>query len=98
MAMTETVTHRDIRRFTLRGFAIAILAAAILAIVGLSFEMSHFFSDKTAWYAVITSELVAISFNPAWAIRTAKRSKIKRTQRLAAYKASPKSHILHLND
>jgi Mg/Co/Ni transporter MgtE len=98
MPALETVTTSNIRRTMLRALATAVLVAAILAMAGLSFEMSHFISDKALWYAVIAPELLAIGFIPVWAAQSAKRSKIKRTQRIAAYKASPASHILHLND
>jgi hypothetical protein len=98
MPAIETVPTRNIQRNTLRIFAIATLVTAVLAVTGLSFEISPFFSNKAAWYAVIAPELVAISFIPVWAAHSAKRREIKRTQRLAAYKASPESHILHLND
>lgn len=98
MATIETVTRRNIRRNTLTAFATAVLVAAILAVAAISFEMSHLLSNKAVWYAVIAPELVAIGFIPLWAAQSAKRSKAKRTQRLAAYKASPESHILRLND
>jgi hypothetical protein len=82
----------------LRALATTVLVAAILAMAGLSFEMSHFISNKAVWYAIIAPQLLAIGFIPVWAAQGAKRRKIDRTQRLAAYKASPESHILRLND
>jgi hypothetical protein len=93
MATIQIVTRRYIRLSML-----LILAVAIVALVGLYFEVFHFFSNKTAAYAVIAGELVALSLLPAWSARIAKLRKIARDQRLAAYKASPESHLLHLND
>ena len=93
MAMTESVTRRYIRRLML-----LTLAIVILLLTGLYFALIHFFSNKAAAYAVIASELVAMSLIPAWSAKIAKLRKIERAQRLAAYKASPESHILHLTD
>jgi O-antigen/teichoic acid export membrane protein len=93
MAITETVIRRYIRLSML-----LMLAIASIALVGLYFEVSHLFSNKAAAYAIIAGELVALSLLPPWSARIAKLRKIERTQRLAAYKASPEAHILHLTD
>jgi len=98
MPTIEPVTNRNIQRNMLRALATAVLVAAILSVAGLSLEISHFFSNSAAWYAIIAPEVLAIGFIPVWVAQSAKRRKIKSAQRLAAYKASPESHILHLND
>jgi hypothetical protein len=93
MAMTEPVTRRGIRRLMF-----FMLAIVILVLTGLYFAIFHFFANKAAAYAVITGELAALSLIPTWSAKIAKLRKIERAQRLAAYKASPESHLLHLND
>jgi hypothetical protein len=98
MAMTETATRRDSPRNLLFMFAIALIAITFVAMTGLYFAISRNISNSAATYAVIVSELAALSLIPAASVRMAKRSKLNRTQRLAAYKASPESHLLHLND
>ena len=98
MANTETTNRRSIPRNTLFMFAIALIAIAFVAMTGLYFAVARNISNSAASYAVIVSELAALSVIPAASIQIARRTKLKREQRLAAYRASPESHILHLNN
>jgi membrane associated rhomboid family serine protease len=98
MAITQFPTRRSVPRNMLFIFAIALIAITFVAMAGLYFALCRNISNSAATYAVIVSELVAISLIPAASVRMARRSKLKRTQRLAAYRASPESHFLHLND
>jgi len=98
MANPETATRRSVPRNMLFMFAVALIAIAFVAMAGLYFAISRNFSNPTGSYAVIVSEIAALTLIPAASIQMARRSKLKREQRLAAYKASPASHILHLNN
>ena len=98
MANPETATHRSVPRNLLFMFAVALIAITFVAMVGLFYAMTRNIHNSATSYAVIVSELVIVSLIPAASVQMAKRSKLKRTQRLAAYRASPESHILHLNN
>jgi cytochrome c biogenesis protein CcdA len=93
METIESVSKRDITR-TL----VLTLTVFTISSIGIFFTFSHYWSRKVGSLAVIAFEMAIFTFIPLWSARIAKVPKTEQAQWLEAYKASPESHLLHLND
>jgi hypothetical protein len=93
MTVPKAVTKRSIgRELFLAYFLITIACAGIFGL------FAYLVSFKAGSMAFLSFEMLLFCFLPSWSTHISKRRKAEREQWLREYRASPESHILHLND
>ena len=92
METIESVAKRDVRRMMTSIFCVCVISAA-----GLYYAMHQSLIGKEGELVLFGVVLINSLFGPR-AVRIEKLRKVERAQWLEAYRASPESHLLHLND
>jgi hypothetical protein len=92
METVESVAKRDVRRMMTSIFCVCVISAA-----GLFYAMHPLLTRREHGFLISGVVLLEVLFFPR-AVRIAKLRKVERVQWLKAYRASPESHLLHLND
>ena len=90
--MSMIKSNSDIRREMTLMFSVFVVAFVISPAV----LILNSGANRITAFTMIGGEVFAIPLFTAWGVRIGKLRKIKRDQRIEAYRASPESHLLNL--